>query len=47
MTQIKNSGVGFTTYGLRRAVVATGAFSIVGFAALTSIVDWGKSWPLV
>ncbi len=37
----------FTTYGLRRAAAAVGAFSIVGLTAMTSVIDWNKSWPLV
>lgn len=37
----------FTTYGLRRAAAAAGVFSIIGLIALTSVVDWNKSWLLI
>lgn len=36
-----------TSYARNRAMAAAGTFAIFGLIALSSIIDWNKSWPLV
>lgn len=47
MLQIKNIGVGFTSYASNRAAAATVFFGVIALISLGSIVDLSKSWPLV
>lgn len=47
MLQIKDIGVGFTSYARNRAAAATVFFGVIALISLGSIVDWSKSWPLV
>ncbi len=37
----------FTTYARNRALAVTAVFGVIAVISLSSVVDWGKSWPLV
>ncbi len=37
----------FTTYARNRALAVTAVFGAIALISLSSVVDWGRSWPLV